>query len=71
MQPTFRRKMAAGRDGATPAVVVENASLPDQRVVHATLADLAETAERDDVVPPAIAVIGTVVSPPDEAAAQP
>ena len=71
LRPIADTLMAAGRDGATPAVVVEKASLPDQRVVRATLADLADAAERDDVVPPAITVIGTVVSPPDEAAAQP
>jgi len=54
-----------GRDPATPAVVVENASLPTQRVVRARLDHLAETAEREQVVPPAVVVIGAVATPPD------
>jgi uroporphyrin-III C-methyltransferase len=62
--------VAAGRAGATPAVVVENASLPQQRIVHAALADLADAAERQRVVPPAVVVIGDVVSPPGAAAAR-
>ena len=62
--------VAAGRDTATPAVVIENASLPDQRVVRATLTDVADAAEREDVVPPAVVVIGAVVSQRDEADGQ-
>ena len=71
LRPIAETLMAAGRDTATPAVVIENASLPDQRVVRATLADVADTAEREDVVPPAVVVIGAVVSPRDGAGEQP
>jgi uroporphyrin-III C-methyltransferase/precorrin-2 dehydrogenase/sirohydrochlorin ferrochelatase len=57
--------IAAGRAAGTAAVVIENASLPQQRVVGATLTDLADAAEREDVVPPAVVVIGAVVSDRD------
>jgi len=67
--------LAAGRAPETPSVVIENASLPHQRVVHATLDELPDAVERADVVPPAIVVIGAVVSPPlsspDAGAARP
>ena len=51
----------AGRDPATPAIVIENASLPHQRIVRASLADVADAAEHARVVPPAVVVIGDVV----------
>jgi uroporphyrin-III C-methyltransferase/precorrin-2 dehydrogenase/sirohydrochlorin ferrochelatase len=50
-----------GRGVATPTVVIENASLPDQRVIGATLGSLADVAESHNVVPPAVVVIGDVV----------
>ena len=52
----------AGRAPSTPAVVIENASLPHQRLVRAALAELADAAERAQVVPPAVVVIGDVVT---------
>jgi len=54
--------MTEGRSPATPAVVVENASLPQQRILRTTLGALADDAERDGIVPPAVVVIGDVVS---------
>src|SRR3954447_10094554 len=54
--------IAAGRSPTTPAVVIENASLPQQRILRTTLAALADDAERDGVSPPAVVVIGDVVS---------
>jgi uroporphyrin-III C-methyltransferase / precorrin-2 dehydrogenase / sirohydrochlorin ferrochelatase len=42
--------------------IVENASMPQQRVIRATLADVADVAARSDVVPPAVVVVGDVVS---------
>ena len=47
-----------GRDGETPAVVVEHASTPRQRVTAATLATLGETIEREGLGSPAIIVVG-------------
>lgn len=50
--------IAKGRDAAAPAVVVENASMPGQRVTAATLATLGETIEREGLGHPAVIVIG-------------
>jgi siroheme synthase len=62
------RLVAAGRDPATPAVVVANASLPTQRLVWTSLAALADDAAAAGVVPPAVVVVGDVVSAPRGAA---
>ncbi|MDQ1694767.1 MAG: uroporphyrin-III C-methyltransferase / precorrin-2 dehydrogenase / sirohydrochlorin ferrochelatase [Frankiaceae bacterium] len=68
---------AGGRDPATPVVIIENASLPNQRFVRGTLGDIADVATRAAVEPPAVVVIGEVVddlvvtSPPDAAAEPP
>jgi uroporphyrin-III C-methyltransferase/precorrin-2 dehydrogenase/sirohydrochlorin ferrochelatase len=51
-----------GRAAVTPVVIVENASLPHQRIVRATLADVGEVARAEAVVPPAVVVVGDVVS---------
>ena len=56
------RLISAGRLPGTPAVVIENASLPQQRIVRSTLQTVADDAEADAVVPPAVVVIGDVVS---------
>jgi uroporphyrin-III C-methyltransferase/precorrin-2 dehydrogenase/sirohydrochlorin ferrochelatase len=53
--------VAGGRSSSTPVAIVENASLPAQRVLTATLADLAATAAAEQVVPPAVVVVGDVV----------
>lgn len=62
LRPIAAALIAGGRDAQTPTVIVENASLPSQRVVFATLADVADVAERESVVPPAVVVVGSVVS---------
>ncbi len=55
-----QRLIAGGRAGAEPASVIERGTLPDQRVISATLATIAATAARADVRAPAIAVFGPV-----------
>jgi uroporphyrin-III C-methyltransferase/precorrin-2 dehydrogenase/sirohydrochlorin ferrochelatase len=50
-----------GRAPSTPVAIVENASLPGQRVLATVLAELAEVAESQQVVPPAVVIIGDVV----------
>jgi uroporphyrin-III C-methyltransferase/precorrin-2 dehydrogenase/sirohydrochlorin ferrochelatase len=50
----------AGRDASTPAAIVANASMPDQRVVRTTLQSLAGDAEREKIEPPAVVIIGAV-----------
>jgi uroporphyrin-III C-methyltransferase/precorrin-2 dehydrogenase/sirohydrochlorin ferrochelatase len=52
--------LAGGMSPATPAVVVENASLPEQRVFRSVLSDVAGVAEAHTVVPPAVVVVGDV-----------
>jgi uroporphyrin-III C-methyltransferase len=52
---------ARGRDGATPAAVIERGTLPGQRVVTGTLADIAARARASGVTAPATVVIGGVV----------
>ena len=50
-----------GRGPATPVALVENGTLPTERVVVTTLDDVAATVAREGVRPPAIVVIGDVV----------
>jgi uroporphyrin-III C-methyltransferase len=54
------RLIAAGRPPATPAAFIENGSTPREHVVTATLRDVAEG--RVEVQPPAVFVVGEVVS---------
>ena len=62
LRPIAAALVTGGRPPTTPAAVVENASLPHQRIVRSTLATLADDAERAAVVPPAVVVVGDVVS---------
>jgi uroporphyrin-III C-methyltransferase len=54
--------IAAGRDPATPAAAIERGTTPAQRVVRATLADIAAAVEREGLEAPMITVIGQVAS---------
>lgn len=51
-----------GRDPSTPAAVVQNASLPRQRTVVGTVADIAEKARAAGLGLPALTIVGDVVS---------
>jgi uroporphyrin-III C-methyltransferase/precorrin-2 dehydrogenase/sirohydrochlorin ferrochelatase len=53
-----------GRAATTPAAIVENASLPEQRVIRGHLDEIAELAATHQVVPPAVVIIGDVVRLP-------
>jgi uroporphyrin-III C-methyltransferase/precorrin-2 dehydrogenase/sirohydrochlorin ferrochelatase len=55
------RLLAAGQPGDTPAAVVENGSLPGQRVVSSSLAELPAAVDRAGLSPPAVIVVGDVV----------
>lgn len=50
-----------GRDPDTPAAVVQNASLPKQRVVVGTVADIAQKARDAGLGLPALTIVGDVV----------
>lgn len=61
--PVITRKlMAHGRDPQTPVVVVRWASTPEQRSVEGTLATIAEKVQQAKIKPPALVVVGEVVS---------
>ncbi len=54
--------IAGGRAPATPAAVVSRATLPDERVVAGTLADLPALVQAAAVEAPALLVVGEVVA---------
>jgi len=53
--------IAAGKPGQTPAAMVEKGGWPEQRMISATLADIAERAREAKIESPAILVVGDVV----------
>ncbi len=54
--------MRHGRDPGEPAAVVERGTLPRQRTVSGTLADIAAQAGEADVRPPAVTIVGAVAA---------
>ena len=54
--------LAAGRDPSTPAACIERATTPRQRVTTATLATIAEAAQRDGLCAPIVTVVGEVAA---------
>jgi uroporphyrin-III C-methyltransferase len=59
---TAARIVACGRPPSTPVAVIERATTPDERVVVGTLATIAGIARAARIEPPAIAIVGEVVS---------
>ena len=55
------RLIAAGRDSATPAAMIQMAFWPGERCLTATLGTIAEEVRRAGVQPPATLVVGEVV----------
>lgn len=55
--------MAAGVDPTTPVAVIENGTLPTQRVTHASMESIAERAAQVGVKAPAVIVMGAVADP--------
>ena len=49
-------------DPEMPIALVEKGTLPEQRVVTGTLATIAIIAEQADIKPPALTIIGKVVT---------
>ncbi|MFE2557743.1 uroporphyrinogen-III C-methyltransferase [Streptomyces sp. NBC_00090] len=54
--------IAHGKDPATPLALVQEGTTATQRRVDATLATVAETVKAEEVRPPAVIVIGEVVT---------
>jgi len=57
-----RQLMALGRPAETPAAVIQWGTQPRQRTVIGTLADIASKAKDEAIQPPAVIVVGNVVS---------
>lgn len=70
MAETVADLRAGGLSEDTPAALVENATLPGERTVVATLGTLAEAAAREKVVSPALIVVGGIVALRDRMAGQ-
>jgi uroporphyrin-III C-methyltransferase len=51
-----------GRSIDTPAIVIEQGTLPSMRTCRATLGNLANKAEEENLRPPSLVVIGEVVN---------
>jgi uroporphyrin-III C-methyltransferase len=62
MADTVADLRAGGLAEDTPAALIENATLPQQRTVVATLGTLVEAAAREAIVSPALIVIGGIVA---------
>jgi uroporphyrin-III C-methyltransferase len=58
--PIAARLMAAGRAGSTPALIVENASRPDERGIVTTLSGLADAAS--GLSGPALLIVGEAMA---------
>ena len=71
MATTVADLRAGGLAEDTPAALVENATLPGERTVVATLGTLLETAERENIVSPALIVIGGIVALREQLAGRP
>ena len=54
------RLIAAGLDPRTPTAVVENAGLPQMRLVRSSVGEVAQTAQAEGIRPPAVTIIGDV-----------
>ena len=61
LEKILARLVEAGRDANTPAVLIENATLPEQRTVYGTIASLAKLARKHDIDGPTTAIVGEVV----------
>jgi uroporphyrinogen III methyltransferase / synthase len=57
-----RELVAAGRSPGTPVAVIRWGTVPEQRTVAGTLEDIADRVAEAQLKPPAISVIGDVVS---------
>lgn len=61
LEEMARRLMEHGRAAETPVAVIERGTLPDERVLLGTLADIGDRARQVNVRPPATIVVGEVV----------
>ena len=62
LQPITRTLMRYGRDSRTPVSVIVDGTLPTQHIITTGLATVADEVSAAGLRPPAIVVIGEVVS---------
>jgi uroporphyrin-III C-methyltransferase/precorrin-2 dehydrogenase/sirohydrochlorin ferrochelatase len=62
LEAILRRLRSAGAHASHPVAIIERATLPEQRVLRGTLADIGEVAQRAQVAPPALLVVGAVAA---------
>ena len=62
LEQIVERLLACGRAPATPAALIQDGTGPSQKTIVGTLADIATQARESLVVPPAIFLVGNVVS---------
>lgn len=60
--------LSHGADPDTPAVLIENGTMPDQRLILGTLRDLADRVDREHIEGPTVTIVGEVVKLHDELA---
>jgi len=60
--PITENLLKNGQSGDTPAAVVRCGTMPEQRTVEGTLANICEKVEKSGLKPPALLVIGGVVA---------
>jgi uroporphyrin-III C-methyltransferase len=70
IEETCTALQASGRSADTPAAVIAHATLPDERVVVGTLADIATRVREAALEAPALLVVGEVVARRVETAPQ-
>jgi uroporphyrin-III C-methyltransferase/precorrin-2 dehydrogenase/sirohydrochlorin ferrochelatase len=61
LEALCQQLIAHGLAADTPAAVVQQATLPEQRVVTATLETLAAETQRAQLRPPTLVIVGEVV----------
>jgi siroheme synthase len=66
IEKILQRLIDAGREVTTPAVLLENATFPEQREIFGSLEDLAERVLAADVQGPSIIIVGEVAAIPAE-----
>ena len=54
------RLLVGGMSAGTPAAVVENAGLPQMRLLRSTVSQVASAAREADIKPPAVTILGEV-----------
>lgn len=61
LEKIVKELLENGIDPNKPIAIIENASLPSQRIIEGTLSDIVKKAKEHEVRPPAVIIIGKVV----------